>query len=127
MGEPSASHVMPPAQRDKNSSSTVTSVRLFDVTTDSQSHVLPREWIGRYVNIRAETATVDYFLTPHSGQTVDRTVAATAAGASGVTLGGRLDAGSSDDVIVPEFGGAPDIYLVREGTATGALRITLRT
>ena len=108
-------------------SSGVTNVRLFNATTTSQTHELPASWRGRYVAVRCEGGTVDYFYSSLSTASIDRTVAASAAGASSTSLGARMADGDIREEVVPSPRGSDVVYLVRQAdVSTAALRIELR-
>jgi hypothetical protein len=120
-----ASFVTPPF-RDSATTTVNTTVRLYTAVTTTQNNVLPDDWRGRYIEIGCEGGTVDYVLSVDSAQIIDRTVAATSAGASSSTLGGRLTAGEKVPVVVPDPAGGGQVYLARQAdVSTAVLRITV--
>lgn len=87
---------------------------VFNATTASQSHALPKSFNGQYVRVKAQGGTVHFFFAEDDSQEVDATVAGTAAGATGATVAWYLATGEFEDMQLP---GTPDtgtIYFVRE-------------
>lgn len=105
-------------------------VRYFDATTTHQAHALPASWAGLYVRIRVTGGTVGtdelhYAFSVRSSAEVDRSVAASASGAS-AKVGDVIPTGQFDDVELPSVAPSAILYFVRESTATLNVRITLR-
>jgi hypothetical protein len=103
-----------------------TNVRLFTVTTDSLANAVPREWHGQLINIRcviAATNSVHWFFSRNSAASVDRSLGATDAGASSAELGATLLPEEIARVYVPTAASNESVYLVREGSASGSLRV----
>ena len=120
-----AAFVLPPL-RESATTTVMTTVRLYSAVTTTAVNALPDDWRGKYVEIGCEGGTVDYVLSVDSAQTIDRTVAASAAGASSSTLGARLTAGEKVPVVVPDPSGGEKVYLARQAdVSTAALRITV--
>lgn len=90
----------------------------FAATTDSAANAIPRKWHGKHVKLTAVGGNLHFFFSLDSGAECDRTVSATAAGATGATVGDYLANGSSDHVFVPNAPPGTDVYFVREADAT---------
>ncbi len=105
--------------------SAVSNVRLFDSTTGSQAHALPADWAGKYVRILPLTEDVWVLFSKNAAATVDRTVAATAAGASNTALGTKLLKDQYHDYRLPGKADSETLYFVREAGATGSVQIQL--
>lgn len=102
-------------------------VRLFTAGTTHLANALPKSWHGKYIEISADGGVVDWAVSQHSDAEVDRSVAATAAGAS-AKVGGRLPDGLEFAVQrkLPDAPSATTLYFVRESdTADTVVRISL--
>ena len=100
----------------KNATGAVSTAK-FAATTDSAVNVLPAEWCGCFIRITAVGGNLHFLLTTDSAATVDRTVSATAAGATDATVGDYLANGDSLYVMVPD---KYPVYFAREADATVA-------
>jgi hypothetical protein len=91
--ETAAADVRPPIKRAPGG--TETEVRYFTVTSTNQTHELPPSWHGNFVSFLAD---VDFWFligafpagSVSTDLEVDKGVAATAAGASGATVGLKI-------------------------------------
>jgi hypothetical protein len=113
-----ASYVRAPRQ---NATGDVSTAK-FTAGTSSAANAIPREWAGHFVRITVEGGDLHYLFTANASAEVDRAVSATAAGASGATVGDILLNGQSDHVRVPERT-TGEIYFVREATASATVYI----
>ena len=102
-------------------------VRLFDATTSHQAHAVPKEWKGKYVDVRVITSggQLWFGFSKSSTAEVDRSVAATAAGAS--TKVGRYisDGDGPRPFLLPDARGDETVYFVREAASTVTVELAL--
>jgi len=94
-------------------------VILYNVTNASQCHAIPADFIGSFVSIRAEGATVTFLFGIDSTLVVDNTITSTATGARSASLGRPLVDTQECDVYLTE--GCK--YIARQGSGNGSLRI----
>jgi hypothetical protein len=102
------------------------SSRKFTCTTTHAADAIPKSWQGKYVRITSVTGNTYYGFSTRSGAEIDRSVSATAAGASG-KVGDYLPESQALHDRIPTAG-APDtdVYFVREGdNASGVVVIRL--
>lgn len=103
----------------KNATGAVSTAK-FTATTDSAVNVLPAEWCGHFVRITPVGGNLHFLFTSDSAATVDGTVAATAAGATGATVGDYVANGYDVYCMVPD---TYPVYFAREADATVAVYI----
>lgn len=98
----------------------------FTCTTTHGANAIPASWQGKYVRITSVTGNNYYGFSTQSGAEIDRSVTATAAGAS-AKVGDYVPEGQSVHDRIPYPGGnATDVYFVREGdNASGVVVIRL--
>lgn len=94
--------------------------------TSHAANAVPREWQGKWVEIYVTGGNLHYAFSASSTAEVDRSVAATAAGAS-VKVGRVIPNGESRHVYIPPYRSAEpdatdgDVYFVRESDAVGTV------
>lgn len=90
----------------------------FTATTTHAANALPDAWAGQWVRIYVITGgDLHFAFSTSSAAEVDRSVSATAAGASD-KVGGFLEAASETHVRLPDLDGPNEtLYFVRESSA----------
>ncbi len=91
---------------------------------DTQVHVataVPATWCGKFVKISAIGGDITYGFSTNALAEVDRSVAASEAGAS-TKVGGLILSGQSVHVLVPK-NEKKTIYFVRESSTTGVVAL----
>ncbi len=104
---------------------TVSSVILYAMDTTEQVQEVPELFWGKYVSMTAIGGDCHYVFTDKSTHAVDRTIAATNAGAQAEGLGGIILSGTERQRRIPTPPQGGKIYFSREGTAAGSVRIEL--
>lgn len=97
-------------------------VRKFSSTTTHSANAVPAGWAGKWVTIAVQGGTagtdvLHYGFSTSSTAEIDRSVAATAAGAS-AKVGDVIPTGQKEDVLLPFTSTQQTLYFVRESTAT---------
>lgn len=94
--------------------------------TSHKADAVPRDWHGQWVEIYVTGGNMHYAFSRTSTAEVDRTVAASAAGAS-VKVGAIIPNGENRHVQIPTASptgptdAAADVYFVRESDAVGTV------
>lgn len=102
-------------------------VRKFDVTTSSQAHALPQKWFGRspqWVDVWSTVDDAEVAFSTSASAEVDRTVAATAAGAS-AKVGMPIPQKQWTPMLLPTPPAGGNIYFVRQSATAGIIRVRL--
>jgi hypothetical protein len=104
----------------------VTNVRYFTCDSTSKTNAIPDAWCGKYVLITNDSANAaQFFFSKASGASCDETIAATAAGASSVSLGGYIAGGGVRHMRVPSKLDGETMYFVRASVSAATLRMEL--
>lgn len=104
---------------------TVSDVILFTFDTTEKVNAIPEKYWGKYVSMTAVGGDCHYVFTDKSTHVVDRTIAATDAGAENESLGGIVLSGTERHRRIPTPPQGGNVYFSREGTAAGSMRIEL--
>lgn len=100
-----------------------TTVLALTLDTTARNIELPPYMYGEFIRLTPFGANVYWFLSTNASAAVDRTTAAgaTAALASAVTRGSRLDNGTSVERLCPYGRQGQKVYLCYQGSAAGDL------
>jgi hypothetical protein len=100
-----------------------TTVLALTLDTTARNIPLPAYMYGEYIRMTPFGANVYWFLSSSADADVDRTTAAgaTAALASAVTRGSRLDNGTTIERLCPGARQGQSVYLCWQGSAAGEL------
>jgi hypothetical protein len=129
-----AALVKPPVFRSlkaDGSPETVSTVAYYTCVTTAKCNEVPVDFHGKYVRLTAIGANMNWVFTDKSSHTVDRTIAATDAGARAEGLGGFLASSAVTHVRVPSplldpaTGLIGKVYFSRQGDAAGSVYMEL--
>lgn len=84
------------------SDGTNSNIRLFTMDTTHLSNALPAAWAGKYVDVTPFGGNIWIAFTRGATQEVDRTIAATAAGANSPKTGRKVPVGETRPFRVPQ-------------------------
>lgn len=91
--------------------------RKFTATTTNAANAIPSDWHGQFVEIYVTGGVLHYGFSTSSSAEIDRSVAASAAGAS-AKVGRIIPDGETRHILIPLASAGDTIYFVREGTAS---------
>ncbi len=109
------------AAHDKKTANNFNVLKFTGETTHA-ANVIPETWVGQEVEIYVSGGDLHYGFSTHSDAEIDRSVSATAAGAS-AKVGAVLPDGNYDQVVLPDS--PSPVYFVREATASVTVFIRL--
>jgi hypothetical protein len=100
-----------------------TTVAAYLLDTTARNSALPAYMYGEIIRVTPFGGNAWWYISTSDSAAVDRTVAATDAGATGATVGSRVANGVTVERLCPYVRQGETLYLVWQGDATGVLQV----